>query len=158
MGKKIIIPTNMIIPIADELNRIAKGEILSDDWSKEIYSVDASHYSIKPSVIVCPFDEHDLSQICQYAYSKNTSITARGAGTGLLGQSLNDNIIVDFAKHMNKILEVGTDHVLVQPGLVKGILDKELKKEENSSPLILLAAIIVQLAVSLQIILVVFMR
>ena len=59
---------------------------------------------------------------------------------------------------MNKILEVGTDHVLVQPGLVKGILDKELKKEENSSPLILLAAIIVQLAVSLQIILVVFMR
>jgi glycolate oxidase len=124
----------MIIPIADELNRIAKGEILSDDWSKEIYSVDASHYSIKPSVIVCPFDEHDLSQICQYAYSKNTSITARGAGTGLLGQSLNDNIIVDFTKHMNKILEVGTDHVLVQPGLVKGILDKELKKRGKFLP------------------------
>ena len=31
----------MIIPIADELERIAKGEILSDDWSKVIYSVDA---------------------------------------------------------------------------------------------------------------------
>ena len=52
----------MIIPIADELNHIAKGEILSDDWSREIYSVDASHYSIKPSVIVCPFDEHDVSE------------------------------------------------------------------------------------------------
>jgi glycolate dehydrogenase FAD-linked subunit len=47
----------MIIPIADELERIAKGEILSDDWSKAIYSVDASHYSIKPSAIVCPLDE-----------------------------------------------------------------------------------------------------
>jgi glycolate oxidase len=124
----------MIIPIADELNRIAKGEILSDDWSKEIYSVDASHYSIKPSVIVCPFDEHDLSEICQYGYSKNTSITARGAGTGLLGQSLNDNIIIDFTKHMNKILEIGTDYVLVQPGLVKGILDKELKKRGKFLP------------------------
>ena len=118
----------MIIPIADELNRIAKGEILSDDWSREIYSVDASHYSIKPSVIVCPFDEHDVSEICRYGYSKNIPITARGAGTGLLGQSLNNNIIIDFTKHMNKILEIGTDYVLVQPGLVKGILDKELKK------------------------------
>ena len=124
----------MIIPIADELKRIAKGEILSDDWSKVIYSVDASHYSIKPSVIVCPLDEHDLSKVCQYGYSKNISITARGAGTGLLGQSLNDNIIIDFTKHMNKILEIGTDYVLVQPGLVKGMLDKELKKRGKFLP------------------------
>ena len=35
---------------------------------------------------------------------------------------------------MNKILEVGTDHVLVQPGLVKGILDKELKKRGKFLP------------------------
>src|SRR5919106_971407 len=124
----------MIIPIADELERIAKGEILSDDWSKVIYSVDASHYSIKPSVIVCPLDEYDLSKVCQYGYSKNISITARGAGTGLLGQSLNDNIIIDFTKNMNKILEIGTDYVLAQPGLVKGILDKELKKRGKFLP------------------------
>src|SRR5919198_1675042 len=124
----------MIIPIADELKRIAKGEILSDDWSKVIYSVDASHYSIKPSVIVCPLDEYDLSDICQYGYFRNISITARGAGTGLLGQSLNHNIIIDFTRHMNKILEIGTDYVLVQPGLVKGILDKELKKRRKFLP------------------------
>ena len=124
----------MMAPIAEELKRIAKGEILSDDWSKEIYSVDASHYSIKPSVIVCPLDEYDLSELCQYGYSRNISITARGAGTGLLGQSLNDNIIIDFTKHMNKILEIGTDYVLVQPGLVKGILDKELKKRGKFLP------------------------
>jgi glycolate oxidase len=124
----------MIIPIADELERIAKGEILSDDWSKVIYSVDASHYSIKPSVIVCPLDEYDLSKVCQCGYSKNISITARGAGTGLLGQSLNDSIIIDFTKHMNKILEIGTDYVLAQPGLVKGILDKELKKRGKFLP------------------------
>lgn len=118
----------MVITIADQLKLISKGEILSDEWSKEIYSVDASNYSIKPSVIVCPLDEYDISEVCQYGYSKNISITARGAGTGLLGQSLNDNIIIDFTKHMNKILEIGTDYVIVQPGLVKGILDKELSK------------------------------
>lgn len=123
-----------MMSIADELKRIARGEVLSDDWSREVYSVDASHYSIKPSLILFPLDEHDLSEICRYGYSKNVSITARGAGTGLLGQSLNDNMIIDFSKHMNKILEIETDHVLVQPGIVKGMLDRELKKKGKFLP------------------------
>jgi glycolate oxidase len=124
----------MDIQLTDELERIAKGEILIDNWSKTIYSVDASHYSIEPSAIAYPLDEHDLSRICQYGYSKNISITARGAGTGLLGQSLNNQIILDLTKHMNKILEIGPDYVLVQPGLVKGVLDKELKKRGKFLP------------------------
>ena len=52
----------------------------------------------------------------------------------LLGQSLNDNMIIDFSKHMNKILEIETDHVLVQPGIVKGMLDRELKKKGKFLP------------------------
>jgi FAD/FMN-containing dehydrogenase len=123
-----------MMSIADELKLIAKGEILSDEWNREVYSVDASHYSIEPSVILFPLDEHDLAEICRYGYSKNASITARGAGTGLLGQSLNDNIIIDFTKHMNKILEFESDHVIVQPGIVKGVLDKELKKKGKFRP------------------------
>ena len=123
-----------MMSIADELKRIARGEILSDEWSREVYSVDASHYSIKPSVILFPLDEHDLAEICRYGYSKNISITARGAGTGLLGQSLNDNIIIDFSKHVSKILEIESDHVLVQPGIVKGVLDRELKKKGKFLP------------------------
>ena len=35
---------------------------------------------------------------------------------------------------MNKILEAGIDYVVVQPGLVKGVLDKELKKERKFLP------------------------
>ena len=123
-----------MMSLADELKLIARGEILSDEWNREVYSVDASHYSIKPSVILFPLDEHDLAEICRYGYSKNVSITARGAGTGLLGQSLNDNIIVDFTKHMHKILEIESDHVLVQPGMVKGVLDKELMKKGKFLP------------------------
>lgn len=76
----------MTISVADELRRIAKGEILSDSWSRDIYSVDASHYTIRPSMIVCPSDEYDVEKICQYCFTKSIPITARGAGTGLLGQ------------------------------------------------------------------------
>jgi glycolate oxidase len=124
----------MEVLLAEELRRIAKGEILSDSWSRDIYSVDASHYTIKPSVIVCPMDEYDIQKICQHGFSKNVSITARGAGTGLLGQSLSNNIVIDFTKYMNKIIEIGADYIIVQPGLVKGVVDKELKKKGKFLP------------------------
>jgi glycolate oxidase len=124
----------MIVPIADDLRRIAKGEILSDSWSRKIYSVDASNHSITPSVIACPNDEYDVEKICQYSFSKGVSITARGAGTGLLGQSLSENIIIDFTKHMNKTMEIGDDYIIAQPGQVKGKLDNELKKRGKFLP------------------------
>jgi len=124
----------MTIPIADELRCIAKGEILSDRWSREIYSVDASHYTVKPSTVVCPVDKYDIEEICKYCFSKNVPITARGAGTGLLGQSLSNSIVIDFTKYMNKIMEIGTDYIEVQPGVIKGILDKELKKRGKFLP------------------------
>ena len=67
----------MTISIADDLRCIAKGEILSDRWSREVYSVDASHYAIKPSVVVCPVDKYDVEKVCKYCFSKNVPITAR---------------------------------------------------------------------------------
>ena len=74
--------------INDDLRSIAKGNVLSDEWSKKIYSVDASEFAILPSTIIQVKDKEDISNICEYAYSKNLTLTGRGAGTGLLGQSL----------------------------------------------------------------------
>jgi hypothetical protein len=53
----------LTISLGGELRRIAKGEILSDSWSGDIYSVDASHYTVKPSMIACPSAESDVKQI-----------------------------------------------------------------------------------------------
>jgi glycolate oxidase len=120
--------------VADDLLRIAKGEVLDDNWTRQIYSVDASHYEVEPTAIVCPADEQDVQEVCRYTSNKKIPITARGAGTGLLGQSLSNGIILDLAKHMNKVIEIGEDYVIVQPGIVKGILDKELRKSKKFFP------------------------
>jgi FAD/FMN-containing dehydrogenase len=120
--------------IADDLVRIARGEVLADDWSRQVYSVDASHYEISPQAIVCPADEGDVQEICRYAHSKKIAIAGRGAGTGLLGQSLSQGLVVDFTRHMNRILELADDYVVVQPGMVKGMLDRELKKKGKFLP------------------------
>ncbi|WP_148681201.1 FAD-binding oxidoreductase [Candidatus Nitrososphaera gargensis] len=120
--------------IADDLLRIAKGEVLGDSWSRQAYSVDASHYEIQPAAAICPVDSHDVEQACKYSSEKKVPITARGAGTGLLGQSLSEGIILDFTKHMNRIIEIEDDYVVVQPGIVKGVLDRELKKRNKFLP------------------------
>lgn len=120
--------------ISDELAGIAKGEVLADDWSRHVYSVDASHYEIAPKAVVCPVDEGDVQEICRYAHSKKIAITGRGAGTGLLGQSLSEGLVMDFTRHMNRVLEVADNYVVVQSGIVKGVLDKELKKRGEFLP------------------------
>jgi glycolate oxidase len=120
--------------IADELRRISKGEVLSDDWSRKIYSVDASHFILNPELIYKPLDADDVCNLCKFCNDKHTSITARGAGTGLLGQSLSSGVILDFTANMNKIIEMGDDYVIVQPGLVKGKLDSELSKKRKFFP------------------------
>jgi glycolate oxidase len=123
-----------VMNIARDLLCIAKGEILEDAWSRHVYSVDASHYEIEPAAVVCPADEYDVQRICEYSACHNIPITARGAGTGLLGQSLSNGIIIDFSKHMDNLVEIDNDYVIVQPGIVKGILDKELKKNNKFLP------------------------
>lgn len=120
--------------IARDLLCIAKGEVLEDSWSRHIYSVDASHYEIEPAAVVCPADEHDVQRLCEYSSSNKIPITGRGAGTGLLGQSLSYGIVLDFSKHMDRIIDIDNDYVTVQPGVVKGMLDKELKKRNKFLP------------------------
>ncbi|MCI0563302.1 MAG: FAD-binding oxidoreductase [Nitrososphaera sp.] len=118
----------------DSLIRVARGEILDDEWSRLVYSVDASGYEIMPDAILCPFDEGDVQRACEYCTLNKMPLAARGAGTGLLGQCLSDGIVLDFTKHMNRVLEIEHDHVVVQPGLVKAVLDRELHKKGKFLP------------------------
>ena len=100
----------------------------------EIYSVDASHHSLLPLAVVHPMDIYDIQKICQYGLTNNLPITARGAGTGLLGQSLSNGVLIDFTKHMNQIIEIEDDNVVAEPGTVKGVLDRELRRRGKFLP------------------------
>jgi glycolate oxidase len=122
----------MVEPDISELTGISN--ILDDDWTRTIYSVDASHCCVKPIAVIFPSDKYEIQEICSYAYCRDIPITCRGAGTGLLGQSLSSGIIMDFTKKMNKILEIGNNYVIAQPGVVKAVLDKELAKKGKFLP------------------------
>jgi glycolate oxidase len=120
--------------VADELRRIANGEVCDDGWSREIYSVEAGHYSLLRLAAVNPMDKYDIQKICQYRLTNKLSITARGAGIGLLGQSLSNGVVIDFTKHMNQIIEIEDDYVVAEPGTVKGVLHRELRRRGKFLP------------------------
>lgn len=122
--------------VYDSLKQCYKGEVSDDSWTKSYYSVDSSHHQIYPQLICFPKDEDDVKRSLVYAKNHNLSITCRGAGTGLLGQCLSDGLIIDFTKFMNKIITIDTQSntVIIQPGIVKGVVDKELKKYNKFLP------------------------
>ena len=110
------------------------GKVYTDQWTRLIHSVDASRFQILPSMVFVPEDVTDVINICQYAYGREIPLTPKGGGTGLLGQALTQGIVVDIGKHLNRIIEIEESCVVLEPGVVKAVLDKELKKKGKLLP------------------------
>jgi FAD/FMN-containing dehydrogenase/Fe-S oxidoreductase len=105
-----------------------KGELLFGDTDRLLYSTAACIFQIMPVGCVIPKDVSDLQHIVRYAYDNSISLTARGAGSAVAGQTLGSGIIIDFSKYMDHILEINQDqmYVRVQPGVVLGKLNRAL--------------------------------
>ena len=138
--------------IKTELLKVVKGEIHSEKEFKKFYSVDASSYQIIPKIIIFPKNEQDVINIVKIAKKFKTTVTVRGAGTGLVGSALNKGIILDM-KNFDSI-KTNKNHVVVGTGVIKGILDKTLEKERKFFLQIHLLVHFVQLEECLEIILV----
>lgn len=112
----------------DDLRGIVRGELLFDDLSRVLYASDASLFEVEPAGIVVPRDEDDLCALVRYAVEHDVPLIARGAGTGLAGESLGTGVIVDLSLNFNNI-EICDGGTLahVQPGVTLRQLNAVLK-------------------------------
>lgn len=115
--------------LADDLRGLVKGELLFDDITRALYSTDASIFQVQPLGVVVPRDEEDVRALVRYAAEHQVPLVPRGAGSGVAGESLGTGLIVDLSRHFRSILEVGTDRVRVQPGVVYRDLEVRLARE-----------------------------
>ncbi|MBI3464388.1 MAG: FAD-binding oxidoreductase, partial [Planctomycetes bacterium] len=113
--------------IQEDLRGLIAGEVRCDDVFVQLYASDASIYQIKPLGVVAPRSSADVAACVQYAAENHIPVHARGAGTGLAGESIGPGLVIDFSRHMRRILEVGTDTVRVQPGVVYERLNASLR-------------------------------
>ncbi len=112
--------------IQSDLRGILEGEVRCDDVFVQMYASDASLYQIRPLGVVRPRGTSDVSALVQYAAENNLPLHARGAGTGLAGESLGPGIVIDFSHSMRRIISVDHDTIRFQPGVVHAQLNRHL--------------------------------
>ena len=83
--------------------KAANCEVAFDNLTRQLYATDASHYQIEPLAVAFPNSAQQAASIIHAAIEASTSVTPRGAGTGLSGGAVGDGLIVDFARH-NRII------------------------------------------------------
>ena len=137
--------------MAEELKKIVRGEVDDAPAVLEQNSRDASLFKVTPKVIVRPLDAQDICKVVKFVNTNvcrdedlaagrphgskcGYSITARAAGTDMSGGPLNDSIILDMTAHINRLLELGGDEALVEPGMYFRDFDKETKKQNLELP------------------------
>src|ERR671928_2130099 len=106
--------------LALELAREVRGEVRFSPGSRALYANDASVYRQVPIGVVIPRTVDDVVAAVGICRRHGAPIVARGCGTGLAGQTVNEAVLFDFSKYVNEIVELdpGARTARVEPGVV----------------------------------------
>jgi FAD/FMN-containing dehydrogenase/Fe-S oxidoreductase len=106
--------------LAKALRRTVRGEVRFDAGSRALYSTDASNYRQVPIGVVVPLDAEDVLSTLAVARTFGAPVLSRGGGTSLAGQCCNVAVVIDFSRHLDRVLEVDAARRLarVEPGCV----------------------------------------
>ncbi len=93
----------------EEIQKFFKGEVENDETTLAKYSRDASLLLVRPQVVVYPKDKEDVKALVKWVGENKErfgglSITARCAGTCMSGGAIGESIIMDFSRHMNRLI------------------------------------------------------
>jgi FAD/FMN-containing dehydrogenase/Fe-S oxidoreductase len=111
------------------LRRAVEGEVLFSRFDRGRYATDASIYQMMPLGVVVPQSFQDVEAVLAIAREEGVPVLPRGGGTSQSGQTVNAAIVIDFSKHLNKVLSVDAESAtaVVEPGLVLDELNRALK-------------------------------
>src|SRR5215475_6493070 len=117
------------VALATRLRREISGEVLSDSFSRGRYATDASFYQIMPACVVVPRSVEDALRTLAIARDGGCIVTPRGGSTSQCGQTVNDGIIIDVSRHLNRMLSLDVENrsCVVEPGIVLDDLNRQLK-------------------------------
>ena len=116
--------------LAARLGREITGEVYFDQFNRGRYATDASFYQIMPEGVVIPRTVDEALRALAIARDDGRVVTPRGGGTSQCGQTVNHGIVIDFSKHLNRIVSLDVDNrtCVVEPGIVLDDLNRQLGK------------------------------
>ena len=112
-----------------ELKKRISGDLRTDSYSRTLYSTDASLYQVMPLGVLIPQTDADVHAAVELAAKYKVPLLPRAGGSSLAGQAVNEALVIDMTKHLNRLLEVNVEEqwVRVQPGLVYDELNSHLR-------------------------------
>lgn len=115
----------------DRLQKRVEGALLRSRFDRGRYATDASIYQIMPRAVLVPKTWDDVEAAREFAVAEGLALLPRGGGTSQSGQTVNDALVIDFTRHLNKVLDYDPEagRVKVQPGLVLDDLNRRLKAD-----------------------------
>jgi FAD/FMN-containing dehydrogenase/Fe-S oxidoreductase len=116
--------------LEDRLKREITGDVFFDRFNRGRYATDASFYQIVPAGVVVPRSVDEALRALATARDAGRTVTPRGGGTSQSGQTVNDGIVIDFSRHINRIISLDVDNrsCVVEPGIVLDDLNRQLKQ------------------------------
>ena len=115
--------------ITKELSPLLRGKVYTDLATRLLYATDASIFKLTPLAVIEPKDFVDIKETLKFAHKYSLPVAARGAGTGLAGESLTQGLVLDLSVHFNRIKQIdcNLDIVTLEAGVTLGQLNLTLK-------------------------------
>src|ERR1700720_1080005 len=116
--------------LEDRLSREITGDVWFDAFNRGRYATDASFYQIMPAGVVVPKTIGEALRALAIARDAGRIVTPRGGGTSQCGQTVNDGIVIDISKHLNRVVSLDVENrtCVVEPGIVLDDLNRQLRK------------------------------
>ncbi|MCA9973268.1 MAG: FAD-binding protein, partial [Anaerolineales bacterium] len=112
-----------------ELRPRISGDLRTDEFSRVLYSTDASIYQVTPHAVLIPRTTEDVHAAVSLAARHRVPLLPRTGGSSLAGQAVNAALVIDFTRHLDHVLEIDPEArwVRVQPGIVLDRLNARLR-------------------------------
>jgi FAD/FMN-containing dehydrogenase/Fe-S oxidoreductase len=113
----------------NDLQKRISGDLRTDQYSRVLYSTDASNYQVMPYGVLIPKTVEDIQAAMELAAHYKIPVLPRAAGSSLAGQAINEALVIDVSRHLDRVLEINAEEhwVRVQPGVVLDELNSQLK-------------------------------
>ena len=95
--------------LEEDLRGLLDGEVFFDPSFASLYACDAGIHQLQPLGVVRPRGLQDVVRCVEYAAEHELPLHARGAGSGVSGESLGQGLIVDFSRYFRRVETTGAD-------------------------------------------------
>ncbi|KAA0022776.1 FAD-binding oxidoreductase [Antrihabitans cavernicola] len=111
---------------------LASAGVVLDTDARRLaeYAYDASNYRVPPLAVAFPHSADETATVVRECALRGIAITSRGGGTSMAGNAIGPGVVIDFSRHMSRVLAV--DEVArtatVEPGVVLSDLQAYLAR------------------------------